>query len=142
MVERVVEERFRRLSETATSTDEATERVTEIFDTSQPTDSATGTPPLLSRTTEKRSARQTSEGRERTEAASTGHEEQTRTTASKLFREDAADSEAENLAALEAGRKEESHGGNSAALGIPFLVWAALLAVVAWAFVKHRLNKH
>lgn len=142
MVERVVEERFRRLSETATSTDEATERVTEIFDTSQPTDSATGTPPLLSRTTEKREARQTSESREQTESATTGHEEQTRTTASRLYRDNAADSENENRAALETGSKEETRGGNSAAWGVPSLILAAMLAAIAGAFVKHRTNKH
>lgn len=51
-------ERLERLKESATTISEEGERVTELFDTSQPTDSATGTPPLLSRTTE-RSGRQT-----------------------------------------------------------------------------------
>lgn len=56
------------LREKTATTDEATERVTEIFDTTQPTDSATGTPPLLSRTTERRNATSSEQTREQSEA--------------------------------------------------------------------------
>ena len=68
IVERIVEEYFRRQRKNTTMTDEVTERITEIFDTSQPPDSATGTPPLLSRITEKSAAKSRSESREQTEA--------------------------------------------------------------------------
>lgn len=68
LVSRLFEERMNALRETTATTDEATERVTEIFDTTQPTDSVTGTPPLLSRTTERRNATSSEQTREQTEA--------------------------------------------------------------------------
>lgn len=64
IVERLLAERFERLRESAATIYEEGERVTEVFDTSQPTDSATGTPPLLSRTTEKRGRQTQSASRE------------------------------------------------------------------------------
>lgn len=64
IVERLLAERLERLRESAATIYEAGERVTEVFDTSQPTDSATGTPPLLSRTTEKNGRQTQSASRE------------------------------------------------------------------------------
>lgn len=49
--------------------DESTERVTEIFDTAQPPDSITGTPPLLSRIWEKHEIRSRSDSRVKTALA-------------------------------------------------------------------------
>lgn len=49
--------------------DESTERVTEIFDTAQPPDSATGTPPLMSRIRERHEARSRSDSRAKTALA-------------------------------------------------------------------------
>ena len=71
MIERMVEERFRQLLESSTTRDKATERVTEIFDTSQPIDSATGTPPLQSRITERSESRERNDTRTQNEATST-----------------------------------------------------------------------
>ncbi len=84
MVERMVEEQLRRQRENKTTTDEATERVTEIFDTTQPPDSATGTPPLLSRITERSSVKSRSESRETTEVRATDNSVATQTGAAML----------------------------------------------------------
>ena len=69
----MIEERLRELRQTTSRSDETVERVVEIFDTSQPTDTATGTPPLLSRTKERRSTQNQTDSREQTEATATGH---------------------------------------------------------------------
>lgn len=75
MIERMVEERFRQLLESTTTKDEATERITEIFDTSQPIDSVTGTPPLQSRVTERSESREKNDTRTQNEATSTARTE-------------------------------------------------------------------
>ena len=75
MIERMVEERFRQLLESTTTKDEATERITETFDTSQPIDSVTGTPPLQSRVTERSESREKSDTRTQNEATSTARTE-------------------------------------------------------------------
>lgn len=49
--------------------DESTERVTEIFDTAQPPDSATGTPPLSARIRERHETKSRSDSRAKVEAA-------------------------------------------------------------------------
>lgn len=69
----MIEERLRELRQTTNRSDETVERVVEIFDTTQPTDTATGTPPLLSRTKERRSTQNQTDSREQTEATATGH---------------------------------------------------------------------
>lgn len=139
MLERVVDERFRRMSETTASADVEAERVTEMFDTALPTDSVTGTPPLLSRTTERRRERLASESRERAEAASSERQEQARTTAAKLSRESGADSEAENM--VESKSREVKQGGGYPVWAMLSLALCALLAA-ARAFFKRRSNKH
>lgn len=49
--------------------DESTERVTEIYDTKQPTDSTTGTPPLSARIRERHESKSRSDSRAKVEAA-------------------------------------------------------------------------
>lgn len=75
MIERMVKERFRQLLESTTTKDEAAERITEIFDTSQPIDSVTGTPPLQSRVTERSESREKNDTRTQNEATSTARTE-------------------------------------------------------------------
>lgn len=107
IVTRLLDERLERLRESATNTHEDMERVTEVFDTSQPRDSLSGTPPLLSRTTERR-------GRQ-TQSASREEERHIRsdTTGTELHREAALqESEAaaigqESRAQSDAATKEE-----------------------------------
>ena len=53
--------------------DEATERVTEIFDTTQSPDSTTGTPPLSARIRERHEARSRSDSQAKVEAAKRQH---------------------------------------------------------------------
>lgn len=138
ILERVVDERFRRMSETTASADVETECVTEMFDTALPTDSATGTPPLRSRTTERRRERQASESRERAEAASSERKEQARTTDAKLSRESGTYSEAENM--VESKSREVKQGGGYPVWAMLSLALCALLA--ARTFFKRRSNKH
>lgn len=78
---------MRRQRTTTTTTDEATERITEIFDTTRPADSTTGEPPLLSRITERSAAKGRSESREQSEATATESEAQTQTGAATLTHE-------------------------------------------------------
>ena len=75
MIERMVEAQFRQLLESTTTKDEATERITETFDTSQPIDSVTGTPPLQSRVTERSKSREKNDTRTQNEATSTARTE-------------------------------------------------------------------
>ena len=140
-LERMVEAQFRRLRETTIERDEATERVTEIFDTSQPRDSATGTPPLLSRTTERREARQRSDSREQTEAAATDSTKATKATAATLAGETATTAEAASLEMNETKSKEEKRGGN-AALQVILSLLPLLLMIVGAAIFTKRLNNH
>ena len=147
MVARAVEEQFRRLLETTTTTEAVTERVTEIFDTTQPTDSTTGTPPLLSRITEKSEASSRSESREQSEAKATGSETQTEASTATHSRDTAIDQEAESKEAGETERHEERCEpwwiavleivGSIAAGG--FLLW--LLCLVGRA-IKQFSNNH
>lgn len=141
-VERIVEEQLRRLWESRSTTDEVTERVTEIFDTSQPTDSTTGTPPLLSRTTERWEARQTNECREQTEAVATDSASVFQTAATTLGHDSATSLEAENREESEARSKEEKRNGNTLAWIVISLALLSLLAAAVASFIKTRLNKH
>lgn len=107
IVERIVEEYFRRQRKNTTTTDEVTERITEIFDTSQPPDSATGTPPLLSRITEKSAAKSRSESREQTEATTAGSTAEAQTKAATLTYEADTATASESHEATEAKSREQ-----------------------------------
>lgn len=135
----MVEERIRQRWKTITTTDEATERVTEIFDTTQLTDSVTGTPPLLSRTTERRQARQASESRAQSEATAAGTETQTRTADATLTETKVTESATESR--NETRSKEEKQSGNTAARIALALTVLALLTASA-AYIKTRLKNH
>lgn len=140
-LERMVEERIRQRWKTISTTDEATERVTEIFDTTQPTDSATGTPPLLCRTTERREARQTSESREQSETTAAGTETLTLNTAETLAETKVTESEDESRNETESKSQEEKRSGNTAARIALALTVLALLTASA-AYIKTRLKNH
>lgn len=136
MVERMVEEQIRRLWENKTTTDEATERITEIFDTTQPTDSATGTPPLLSRTTERREARQTSESREQTEATKTDSTKAENNTDLILAETALTQSEHENRKESDISRVDNTSIKSDALTIIIRVMLAVLLGLIWWAVLK------
>lgn len=136
MVERMVEEQIRRLWENKTTTDEATERVTEIFDTTQPTDSTTGTPPLLSRTTERREARQTSESREQTEVTKTDSTKAENNTDLILTDTELTQSELENREESDIYRADNTSIKSDALTSIIRVMLAVLLGIFLWAVLK------
>lgn len=136
MVERMVEEQIRRLWENKTTTDEATERITEIFDTTQPTDSATRTPPLLSRTTERREARQTSESREQTEATKTDSTKAENNTDLILAETALTQSEHENRKESDISRVDNTSIKSDALTIIIRVMLAVLLGLIWWAVLK------
>lgn len=107
-VERMVEEYMRRLRTNTTTTDEATERITEIFDTTQPSDSTTGTPPLLSRITERSTAKSRSESLEHTEAIATDSTKASNSTAVTFTDDDDISSETESHEETETKCHEKS----------------------------------
>lgn len=135
-VERMVEEQIRRLWENKTTTDEATERITEIFDTTQPRDSATGTPPLLSRTTERREARQTSESRELTEAAKSDSVKSEANTDLMIAAKELTRSENENREKSDKFRTDDTSVKSDAFSIIIRVVFAVLLGIILWAVLK------
>lgn len=107
MIERMVEERFRQLLESTTTKDEARERITEIYDTTQPIDSATGTPPLKSRVTERSESREKNDTRQQSEASSTARTEADIGTASDLSKTAATSEREEQEEKAEAANREE-----------------------------------
>lgn len=126
--------------------DEATERVTEIFDTTQPPDSTTGTPPLAARIRERHEAKSRSDSRAKVEAAK-GDSTATECEAhSRTDTADATQTEAET-SGESATENREKRGASvgvtiAATLGglliAGFFIW--LLATVAGAIIKHRSN--
>lgn len=132
----MVEEQIRRLWENKTTTDEATERITEIFDTTQPRDSATGTPPLLSRTTERREARQTSESRELTEAAKSDSVKSEANTDLMIAAKELTRSENENREKSDKFRTDDTSVKSDAFSIIIRVVFAVLLGIILWAVLK------
>lgn len=140
--ERIMEEYFRRLRQNTTTTDEVTERITEIFDTTQRADSATGTPPLLSRTTERTEMRKKSENREKTESAAAEVEKKTLTDAAILSVNAAAASMAKSRMQNETRSEEEKHNGNIAGWICISLLLLAMASVAVTVFIKNRSNNH
>lgn len=139
-VERMVEEQIRRLWENKTTTDEATERITEIFDTTQPRDSATGTPPLLSRTTERREARQTSESRELTEAAKSDSVKSEANTDLMIAAKELTRSENENREKSDKFRTDDTSVKSDAFSIIIRVALAALLGLCWWIVLKNPIR--
>ena len=112
--------------------DEATERVTEIFDTSQPSDSTTGTPPLSARIRERHEARSRSDSRAKVEAAKSD------STATDTA--EATQTEAETSGESETKSREEK-GGNKALVWVSIALSLLSIAVIA-IVIKHRSNRH
>ena len=120
--------------------DEATERVTEIFDTSQPPDSTTGTPPLSARIRERHEARSRSDSRAKVEAVRNdstaaeceAHSQTNTATQTKTEAETSGESEVES-------REEKGTGKTIAWVSIALsLLSLAVIAIV----IKHRSNNH
>ena len=131
--------------------DEATERVTEIFDTSQPPDSTTGTPPLSARIRERHEARSRSDSRAKVEAAKS---DSTATdikataatdTAEVIAESQAGETEATQTEAETSGESEtesrEEKGGNKALVWVSIALSLLSIAVIA-IVIKHRSNRH
>lgn len=136
LVSRLFEERMNALRETTATTDEATERVTEIFDTTQPTDSVTGAPPLLSRTTERRNATSHEQTREQSETATKETTEADIGQATTLADEAQTTSNEESRAESEGEIRQEKGGTNP-------LVWVSLtLLIVALAIIAITIKQH
>ena len=70
MIERMVSEQLSRFLENRRTREEDSERVTEIFDSTQPVDSLTGTPPLKGRVTERSNRRESDDTKNREESVS------------------------------------------------------------------------
>ena len=70
MIERMVSEQLSRFLENRRTREEDSERVTEIFDSTQPVDSLTGTPPLKGRVTERSNCRESDDTKNREESVS------------------------------------------------------------------------
>lgn len=136
----MVEEQIQRLWENKTTTDEATERITEIFDTTQPRDSATGTPPLLSRTTERREARQTSESRELTEAAKSDSAKSEANTDLMIAAKELTRSENENREKSDKFRTDDTSVKSDAFSIIIRVALAALLGLCWWIVLKNPIR--
>ena len=120
--------------------DEATERVTEIFDTSQPPDSTTGTPPLSARIRERHEAKSRSDSRAKVEAVRNdstaaeceAHSQTNTATQTKTEAETSGESEVES-------REEKGTGKTIAWVSIALsLLSLAVIAIV----IKHRSNNH
>lgn len=120
------------LREKTATTDEATERVTEIFDTTQPTDSATGTPPLLSRTTERRNATSSEQTREQSEATAKA------ATEADIGQNSTLDTSAQTTSEEESdGEIRQEKGGTNP------LMWVSLtLLVLAVAIIAITIKQH
>lgn len=116
--------------------DEATERVTEIFDTTQPPDSTTGTPPLAVRIRERHEARSRSDSRAKVEAAQSDSTATDCVAHSITDQATQTDTEAESSGESETESREEKRGSNTP-------VWVAIvLSLVSLAVItiviKHR----
>ena len=120
--------------------DEATERVTEIFDTTQPPDSTTGTPPLSARIRERHEAKSRSDSRAKVEAVRNdstaaeceAHSQTNTATQTKTEAETSGESEVES-------REEKGTGKTIAWVSIALsLLSLAVIAIV----IKHRSNNH
>ena len=141
----MIEERLRELRQTKSRSDETVERVVEIFDTTQPTDTATGTPPLLSRTKERLRTQNQTDSREQTEAIATGHAKADIDSHKTEEAQSSRESNEQRQAAIDEKSREEK--GRSwwvvalATLGAAaitgFLVWLVFTVIKA---IKRFLN--
>ena len=120
--------------------DEATERVTEIFDTTQPPDSTTGTPPLSARIRERHEAKSRSDSRAKVDAVRNdstaaeceAHSQTNTATQTETEAETSGESEVES-------REEKGTGKTLAWVSIALsLLSLAVIAIV----IKHRSNNH
>ena len=115
---------------------ETVETVTENFDTDKPTDPETGTPPLKSRTTERRGNHSTSTVNERTEL-----ETSSRTEARDSSRAEVASGLSEALESKTESKEDfrEEAAKKSLTWGQKTLMYCgigAILFAVAWIFLK------
>lgn len=120
--------------------DETTERVTEIYDTTRPTDSATGTPPLLSRIRERHGATSRIENRTTVDLAKSDSTAATGTSTVTLA--EAAEVRIESETAGEARTESREEKGSGKSLMWVSVALSLLAAAVIAIIVKHRSNNH
>lgn len=126
-----MDEHLRQERESAGRRDEATERIIEIYDTRQRSDSATGLPPLLSRTTERSLATSLSSSRERSEATATGVESERRMTEATQTREADTATESARHETADSDNRED-WGATWWLTGLAYLGAFALLGILIW----------
>lgn len=116
------------------------EIVTEIYDTSQPTDSTTGTPPLLSRTREKREAANRSESRAKSDA----EKRDSTATASTATATESANGKMQSANKTTGATRAENHEekGNNKTLAWVSLALSLLSLAVIAIVIKQRSNNH
>ena len=138
--ERALNERLAAWEEKVESGAWRMERVTEIYDTTQPMDSTTGTPPLLSRIRERHEAVSHGESRVKAEA------EKRDSTATSITSTATENEKGEMQAAMEASGETQAESHEEKGSGKP-LAWFSIamilltLAVVA-IVIKQRSNNH
>ena len=143
-INRIVEEQLRTVMKSVSATDEETERITEIFDTSQPTDSATGTPPLLGRIHERRNVSKRNETMERTEASGTATETQSvnDTTITESGHKETLEEESHEKTDAEIREKKQAPGYLTALKLICFLTVFIFFWWLSRKVIKRFSNKH
>lgn len=127
----MIEERLREMRQTTSRSDETVERIEEIFDTSQPRDTATGTPPLLSRTKERRSTQNQTDSRAQTEATTTGHAKADINSHKTEEAESSRESNEQRQTATDEKSREET-GARPTTIVLATLGAAALTVFLAW----------
>lgn len=120
------------------TTETNTERVTEIYDTTQPPDSTTGTPPLAARIREKHEAKSRSDSQAKAETSgsdSAATEYGAHSTTDTVTQ---TETEAETSGESETDSREEK-GTDKSLVWITIAVSLLSLAVIA-IVIKHRSN--
>lgn len=118
--------------------DEEVETVTEVFDTSQPTDSLTGTPPLKSRTTEHRRTK-SQEQTQATEQLNT-HSGSVETTEQQHEEQTVTDTAIEGDTQIEVEQRYSMTWLQRTLCYIGIAALVALLLWIAWRLLKRYLT--
>lgn len=143
IMSRLIEERMRYLNSTTTTSEETMDRVTEIYDTSLPVDSATGTPPLSSRIIERYNTTKDEQSQEMTESSVSDN---TDTDVSRfLVTDKTSDIDMDILSAeiRETGCREEYLTNDLLMNKIGWIMTALSIALLIWVVietVKHKSN--
>ncbi len=135
--ERILSEWLTAWLQRVKSRDETTERVTEIFDTTQPPDS-TGTPPLSARIRERHEAKSRSDSRAKVESNGSDSAASERGTHSRNETAIQTETEAETSGESKTESREEKGTGKTL-VRVSIALSLLSLAVIA-IVIKHRSN--